>query len=197
MKYGFFALALAGITLAVSIPGLSWAGNPGLELAQTPDMGPNQMGNSPPPPPPPAMMGGHGTHAPDMMGEPHENFARMCEDGDAHQAAMLAYAGVKLKITAEQKPAWLKFTQAAETSFQPIAKLCEDLKGKPNPVTLPEHLARAEMVMSAHLARIQTIRPALEEVYQVLTPEQRKIADRMLLSLHQMHGHCHDRGQGM
>ena len=68
--------------------------------------------------------------------------------------------------------------------------MCANIEAKQGRQPLPERLARAEEMAKAKLAQIQTIRPALEELYKELTPEQQKIADTLpLANPGQGHGH--------
>ena len=113
-------------------------------------------------------------------GGPDRHFARMCEDQEARLAGKLAYAEKKLNITDQQRAAWTKFADAARSSLKPTQDLCVKFKDAPPPAALPQRLERVEQMMQAHLQQIQTIRPALTDLYGQLTPEQQKQADRML-----------------
>jgi hypothetical protein len=121
------------------------------------------------------MMGG-GQHGPGS--DAQQQFLRMCAAADAQHAAILAFAESRLRITDAQRPAWTKFTQAENRAQQALNQPCVGLKDQPEPTTLPERLARAEEFVSAHLAHLQALRPAVDELYQQLTPEQRQTADR-------------------
>jgi len=194
-------LMVAGIALALAVPAATaWSGTTGrdgaFQLAQAQDESHEHATPAPGAGGAPAM-GGQGmmTMHPGTMGRgegehggPESHFLKMCETADAHHAAMLAYAEVRLKITDAQKPAWTKFTEAAKAAHANITKLC-DLKDQPAATTLPEKLARAERVTQARLAHLQTLRPALEELYKSLTPEQQKIANTLSLGTHGHHGH--------
>ncbi|KAA0578143.1 Spy/CpxP family protein refolding chaperone [Azospirillum sp. Sh1] len=113
-------------------------------------------------------------------GGPDRHFARMCEDQEARLAGKLAYAEKKLNITEQQRAAWTKFADAARSSLKPTQDLCVKFKDTPPPAALPQRLERAEQMMQAHLQQIQTVRPALTDLYGQLTPDQQKQADRML-----------------
>jgi protein CpxP len=183
MKRGTLTLVIAGFTLALALPPVTAVsapvtGNDGFQVAL-------DDGQPVPPPPGPDAtlpgpgMTGHGWHK-EGGWDPQEGFKHRCEIGEAHQAAILAYAEVRLQLTDAQKPAWAKFVEAAKAARAPQAKLCVDLADKPRPATLPERLARIEQVTSARLAQLQAFRPAVEELYQQLTPEQRNLADRLV-----------------
>lgn len=113
-------------------------------------------------------------------GGPDRHFARMCEDQEARLAGKLAYAEKKLNITDQQRAAWTKFADAARSSLKPTQDLCVKFKDAPRPAALPQRLERVEQMMQAHLQQIQTVRPALTDLYAQLTPDQQKQADRML-----------------
>ncbi|MEI8393750.1 MAG: Spy/CpxP family protein refolding chaperone [Rhodospirillaceae bacterium] len=176
MKFGTMTLTVAGLALALALPLAT-------VQAQTPEARPAG-------PAPGMMMQQHGG----MMGGPgnhEEHIQKMCEDVDAHHAAMLAYAEAKLKITDAQKPAWTKFSETAKNAHANITKLCAEVKDQPAPKTLPERLVRAEKLAKAHYAQLEILVPAVEEMYKVLTPEQQKIADALKVGAH---GHGHHGG---
>nr|WP_295828611.1 Spy/CpxP family protein refolding chaperone [uncultured Azospirillum sp.] len=124
--------------------------------------------------------GGPGAGMGPGAGGPDRHFARMCEDQEARLAGKLAYAEKKLNITDQQRAAWTKFADAARSSLKPTQDLCVKFKDTPPPAALPQRLERVEQMMQAHLQQIQTVRPALTDLYGQLTPEQQKQADRML-----------------
>lgn len=111
---------------------------------------------------------------------PDRQFARMCDDQEARMAGRLAYAEKKLNITEQQRAAWTKFADAARSSLKPTQDLCVKFKDAPRPAALPQRLERAEQMMQARLQQVQTVRPALTDLYAQLTPDQQKQADRML-----------------
>ncbi|CAO3405520.1 Spy/CpxP family protein refolding chaperone [Azospirillum largimobile] len=124
--------------------------------------------------------GGPQPGGPGPAGGPDRHFARMCEDQEARLAGKLAYAEKKLNITEQQRAAWTKFADAARASLKPTQDLCVKFKDAPRPAALPQRLERAEQMMQAHLQQVQTVRPALTDLYAQLTPDQQKQADRML-----------------
>jgi hypothetical protein len=188
MKRGSLTVIAVGVALALGLPTVASYAGP-WQMAEAPAddaAAPAAPESGAGPYPGMKGMGMMGHHGP--AGDPHQNFVRMCENADAHHAAMLAFAEVRLKLTAAQKPAWTKFAEAAKTAHQAVDKLCVEQKDQPAPVTLPERLARAEQVAAAHLAHIQALRPALDELYQLLSPEQRKTADSLHLGVPGAHG---------
>ncbi|ALG70208.1 hypothetical protein VY88_08755 [Azospirillum thiophilum] len=127
-----------------------------------------------------AQGGPAGGPPPGGPGGPDRHFARMCEDQEARLAGKLAYAEKKLNITEQQRAAWTKFADASRSSLKPTQDLCVKFKDLPRPAALPQRLERAEQMMQAHLQQLQTVRPALTDLYAQLTPDQQKQADRML-----------------
>ncbi|PWC32558.1 Spy/CpxP family protein refolding chaperone [Azospirillum sp. TSO35-2] len=124
--------------------------------------------------------GGPQPGGPGGPGGPDRHFAGMCEDQEARLAGKLAYAEKKLHITDQQRAAWTKFADAARSSLKPTQDLCVKFKDAPRPAALPQRLERAEQMMQAHLQQLQTVRPALTDLYAQLTPDQQKEADHML-----------------
>lgn len=95
-----------------------------------------------------------------------ERMEKMRED---HQARLHE----KLKLTAQQEPAWKKFTAS-----QPLPNKAARLdRGEMQKLSAPqrmekglEHMRTMEKTMTEHLA-------ALKEFYAALTPEQQKVFD--------------------
>ena len=106
----------------------------------------------------------------------------MCESSDAAAAGMLAFAEVRLKITADEEPAWGRFKQAVQASLAPIRQACAVVpKARPaQPPKLPEQLAMVERMMAAHLDQLRQLRAAIADLYPTLTADQQRLADRVL-----------------
>lgn len=108
---------------------------------------------------------GYGEHGRMMGGDP----ARMEKYHEQH----LAKLHDKLKLTAQQEPAWKKFTAVnpmADKSLRPDPAEMEKLNAPQRLEKGLEHMKTMEAKMTEHLA-------ALKEFYAVLTPEQQKIFD--------------------
>ena len=121
------------------------------------------------PPPGPEMMAGR----PQMV----------CDNLDAFLAAGLAFGRAKLALADNQIAAWNKFSATAREAIEPVRQACAAL---PRPGAqpaalppLPERLENAERFGSAGLEALRRLRPAVTELYAVLTPEQKEIADRL------------------
>ena len=107
-----------------------------------------------------------------MQQDPQER----CTDRLAWRAAMRAYAEAKLNLTPEQRPLWDKVQSAAQAEAQKERQLCASRK----PVaesTLLDRMDRMQQVLSTRLDALQSSKPAVQALYQALTPEQRAILD--------------------
>ncbi len=108
---------------------------------------------------------GYGGHGGMMGGDP----AKMEKYHEQHMAKLHD----KLKLTAQQEPAWKKFTAVnpmADKSLRPDPAEMEKLNAPQRLEKGLEHMKTMEAKMTEHLA-------ALKEFYAVLTPEQQKIFD--------------------
>ena len=83
----------------------------------------------------------------------------------------------KLDLTAEQLPLWQKLQTVAQGEAQKELQLCRQLKPETQ-MTVLDRMNRAQEFLSARLDALQSAKPALQALYQALTPEQRAIMDR-------------------
>jgi hypothetical protein len=100
------------------------------------------------------------------------HFQRMCSDGPARLAGMIAYAEVKLNLRAEQRPAWEQLTTAVRNAAQPLQRVCTQTTALPEPGDMLGRLDMGERFMTAGLEAIRTVRPALAQFQATLSPEQ-------------------------
>ena len=107
-----------------------------------------------------------------MQGNPQER----CIDRLAWRAARRAYVEAKLDLTPAQRPLWDKVQQAAQTEEQKERQLCRALKAG-GAATVLDRLDRMQQFLSTRLEGIAAAKPALQSLYQALTPEQRAIID--------------------
>jgi hypothetical protein len=100
-----------------------------------------------------------------------------CEERLAHRAGIIAYTVTKLNLTAEQRPWWDKLQALAQAGADREHKLCASLPSAEarGPETLLDRMARREQFLSARLQGLHETRPALEQLYQALTPDQKAI----------------------
>ena len=85
-------------------------------------------------------------------------------------------------FTPEQTPAWTALTEAARAGEARIGQTCEELDGaSDDPVG---RLARLETMLGAGLDVVRTVRPAFDDFYAVLEPNQRAALDRLIERRH-------------
>jgi hypothetical protein len=106
----------------------------------------------------------------------HRNPQERCEERLARRAAMRAYVGVMLNLTAEQRPLWDKVQSIAQTEEEKEGQLCSAPKPA-GEATLLDRLDRMQAFLSARLEGLQAAKPAVQALYQALAPEQREIID--------------------
>jgi hypothetical protein len=99
-----------------------------------------------------------------------------CIDRLAWRAARQAYVETKLDLTAEQHPLWDKLQSIAQGEQQKERQLCQSLKPGAA-ATMLDRMDRAQQFLSARLDALQVAKPAVQALYQALTPEQREIFD--------------------
>lgn len=107
-----------------------------------------------------------------MRGDPQER----CIDRLAWRAARRAYVEAKLDLTAEQRPLWDKVQSIAQSEQQKERQFCGQLKPREE-TTVLDRMDRAQQFLSARLDALQTAKPAVQALYQALTPDQREIFD--------------------
>jgi LTXXQ motif family protein len=105
-----------------------------------------------------------------------QNPQERCTERLAWRAAFRAYAEAKLNLTAEQRPLWDKVQAAAQAEEQKERQLCTGLKPGAE-VTLLDRMDRMQQFLSTRLDGLQSAKPAVQALYQALTPEQRTILD--------------------
>lgn len=108
-----------------------------------------------------------------MRADPKER----CIDRLARHAARRAYVEVELDLTDAQRPLWDKLESIARSAQQKARQLCDQLKAG-RAATMLDRMDRAQAFLSARLAALQSAKPAVQALYQALTPEQKAIFDR-------------------
>jgi hypothetical protein len=106
----------------------------------------------------------------------HRNPQERCEERLAWRAAMRAYTESKLDLTPDQRPLWDKVASIAQTEQQKERQLCSSLKPR-DETTMLDRLDRMQQFLSTRLEALQAAKPAVQALYQALTPEQRAIFD--------------------
>jgi hypothetical protein len=121
----------------------------------------------------------HGWMHPMMQLTPQQR----CEERLARRAGMIAYTVAKLNLTPEQRPLWDKLQGLMQAAGDRQRQLCASLKpaGERGRETVLDRVTRREQFLSARLQALQQTRPALEQLYQALTPEQKAIIDHPMM----------------
>jgi hypothetical protein len=120
---------------------------------------------------------------------------QMCTERYAGKVGRLAYVEAKLALTDQQRPAWNKWRQAELDAAEQKRTGC--LQNQPKEGAKPtaiEREARLEKRLSTRLQQLQASRPALQALYDALTPDQKALLDSTAMRLgHREHHHG---GQG-
>ena len=173
MKRTLLAAALVTTVAVGAVPLLARSAEDGdLQFAQTGPMN--------------ADSGDHGMSSGDRAGMRRwpmmrrmmqQNPQERCTERLAWRAAMRAYREAKLNLTPEQRPLWDRVQSAAQAEEQKERQLCASRKPGAE-TTLPERMDRMQQFLSMRLEAVQSAKPAVQALYQALTPEQRTILDR-------------------
>ena len=173
MKRTLLAASLAA-TVAIAVPVLARSAEDGdIRYAQAGPMGADSGDHAMPGHDRPGMRRWPMMRGMMMRQDPQER----CADRLAWRAARRAYVEAKLNLTAEQQPLWDKAQSAAQTEEQKERQLCASLKPGAEPTTL-ERMDRMQQFLSARLEGLQAAKPAVQALYQSLTPEQQAIFNR-------------------
>jgi hypothetical protein len=102
-----------------------------------------------------------------------------CEERLAKRAGMVAYVAAKLNLTAEQRPLLDKLQGVLQGNADKERQLCATLKpiAERGQETVLDRMNTREQFLTARLAALQQAKPALQALYQALTPEQKAIID--------------------
>ncbi|MBV9150415.1 MAG: Spy/CpxP family protein refolding chaperone [Alphaproteobacteria bacterium] len=102
-----------------------------------------------------------------------------CEDRLARRAGVIAYTVTKLNLTAQQKPLWDKLNATVQANADKERQLCASLPAEAGQQggTFLDRMNRREQFMQARLQSMQQARPALEALYNALSPEQKAVLD--------------------
>ena len=128
----------------------------------------------------PGMMG-HGEWAPwTGLGRQHGMIAPGMIQAFAE--GKLAFLKSLLGITEAQSGPWDTFADVVRAQAKSVAESQQKrmpAPGRPE-LSLPQWVDLHLEVMEEHLAAIKKIKPALDALYQALTPEQRQKADQLI-----------------
>ncbi|HEY3909063.1 MAG TPA: Spy/CpxP family protein refolding chaperone [Stellaceae bacterium] len=99
-----------------------------------------------------------------------------CIDRLAWRAARGAYIEAKLGLSDQQQPLWDKVQSIAQGDQRKERALCQSLKPGEDRTVL-DRMNRAEQFLAARLDALRQAKPAVQALYQALTPEQQAIMD--------------------
>ena len=133
----------------------------------------------------PGMTGG------DMMGQgqagpagmmPMMNMMMGMQSGAEHVEGRLAFIKAELKITDAQAQPWNAFADAVRSNIGSMAEMRKSMMAAQGGVsTLPDRLALEDKLVTAHLAALKKTEEALGQLYRMLTDDQKKVADTIVL----------------
>ena len=102
--------------------------------------------------------------------------------GAEHIEGRLAFIKAELKITDAQAPQWNAFAEAVRGNAASMAEVRKSMmSGQGAPATLPERLSREDKLVTAHLAALKKAEEAVTQLYGVLTDDQKKVADTIVV----------------
>lgn len=88
----------------------------------------------------------------------------------------------ELKITDAQAPQWDRFAEALRSSATSMSGMQQQMMQGGVPASLPDRLDLHEQMLSAHLDRVKDINAALDPLYAAMSDDQKKLADRLIMS---------------
>ncbi len=115
-----------------------------------------------------------------------------CDDHYAHAAGRLAYEEAKLDVTGAQRPLFDSWRDSVLHNAQARKDSCLAHQGGPGEhVSVVERTARMEKRLEERLAALRSEQPALDALYQSLTPEQKVLLDEHRHHFGDRHGDHH------
>lgn len=122
-------------------------------------------------------MGGHGVRHASFV--PEERAARHLDELKS-----------ALKLQAAQEGAWNAFAAAAQEQAKAMGKARDEMHGK-QARTAPERMDLARKLAREREQGMDKVAQAMKALYEILTPEQRKVLDQQhggRMGGHRMHG---------
>ncbi|MEK7737868.1 MAG: Spy/CpxP family protein refolding chaperone [Pseudomonadota bacterium] len=114
------------------------------------------------------------------MGGPQGMPGHMAGGANFDPAAMmegrLTFLKSSLKITDQQDSAWQAFSAKAKQQGEPMLASRTAMHNATG--SAPERMALRTTMMQQHLGNMETMNVALKDLYAVLTPEQKAVADQ-------------------
>ena len=97
-----------------------------------------------------------------------------------HVEGRIAFLRAELKITDAQAGVWEAFANALRDNARRLDAARKPVQGESSAPTLEQRLAAQEQWLSARLEGIRVIKTTFGDLYQALSPDQRKSADELL-----------------
>ncbi len=97
-----------------------------------------------------------------------------------HVEGRIAFLRAELKITDAQAGVWESFADALRASAKRLDEARKAASGASSVPALEQRLADQELWLSARLEGVRAIKATLGDLYQALSPDQRKNADGLL-----------------
>jgi len=94
----------------------------------------------------------------------------------------IAFLQTELGITTTQKPAWTEYTEALRSNSDVMKSMHQQMIAtfQQKNVTSTQWLDFHIKMMKSHLSALETLKPATEALYKVLSKDQQQKADRLL-----------------
>ena len=113
---------------------------------------------------------------------PMMNMMMGTRSGAAHIEGRLAFVKAELKITDAQAAEWNAFAEATRSNANSMSEIRATMMSRSAaPSTLPDRLALEDKAMTAHLTALKKTEEAVAKLYAVLTADQKKIADSIVV----------------
>lgn len=126
---------------------------------------------------------GQGMGMPGMMDDGMMSMMKMMAAGPDHTEGRLAFVKAELKITDAQAPQWNAFADSVRANATRMVEMGRSMMASHQKMgaTLPERLAAEDKAVSAHLAALKKVEESLDKLYGVLSADQKKIADGIVI----------------
>lgn len=157
------ALAMPAAAQTRPMMGMMGGGCPmmGMMMGQGPGQGPGGQGMRMP-----------GMGGPGAMGR----MARM----DALVAGRLAYLKGELQITEAQSKAWDAYAEAVEARVDAMQSMRQNMLQSLQDGSATDRLDARIAAMETMLEAMKAVRPTIEELYAILSDEQKTLADELI-----------------
>lgn len=99
-----------------------------------------------------------------------------------HIEGRLAFVKTELNIADSQTSQWDAFAEAVRANFKSMTDMRQSMMSRQKTAQpLPQRLALEDKAATANLAGLKKVEESLDKLYGVLTEDQRKIADGIVI----------------